>query len=152
MLVDKSKRKIDYLRISVTDKCNLRCIYCMPPEGIVIKPHEEILSFEEIRRIAAVMASLGVSKIKLTGGEPLVKRGVINLVRKLAELEGVSDLSLTTNAALLSWYADDLRRAGLKRVNISLDTLREDRFSAISRLGSLKDILYGIERAIAVGF
>lgn len=152
MLIDKSARKIDYLRISVTDKCNFRCVYCMPQEGIALKTHEEMLTFEEIRRVAAVMASLGISKIKLTGGEPLVRRGVINLVRRLAEIEGMDDLSLTTNGALLSWYADDLRRAGLRRINISLDTLKEDRFSAITRFGSLNDVLAGIERALGAGF
>jgi cyclic pyranopterin phosphate synthase len=145
--LDNYSRPINYLRISVTDRCNLRCTYCMPPEGIPWQPHESILSFEEIETIARAAVELGVSKVRLTGGEPLVRLGAVDLVRLLARIPGVDDLSMTTNAILLARYADALAEAGLQRVNISLDTLRAERFTRITRLGHLEDVFAGIEAA-----
>jgi len=121
-IVDKYGRKVDYLRISVTDLCDLRCIYCMPPEGIRQLPHDKILRFEEIRRIAAVAASLGVRTLRLTGGEPLVRRGIADLVRMLSQVEGIRNVAMTTNGTRLAALASELRSAGLSRVNISLDS------------------------------
>lgn len=152
MLLDKFNRKINYLRISVTDRCNLRCIYCMPAEGIELLPHEEVLTFEEIERVTALAAFLGVNKIRITGGEPLVRTGVDKLISKLVKIKGIKDVGLTTNGTLLSEYAHSLRNAGLKRVNISLDTLSSAKFSAITRGGDLESVLKGIDKAIEAGF
>lgn len=149
--MDRFNRRIDYLRISVTDRCNLRCVYCMPECGIGHKPHEELLSFEEIKEIVKAGVALGIDKIRLTGGEPLVRKGVVDLVRILNDIEGIKDISLTTNGALLKEYAADLKRAGLKRLNVSLDTLREDRYSFITRQGRLEDVLEGIRKSQEAG-
>ena len=151
-LIDSFGRRINYLRISVTDRCNLRCIYCMPPEGIPLIPHSEILSYEEISRVVQVAAKLGINKIRLTGGEPLVRAELPNLVEMLSQIEGIDEVSLTTNGTLLKKYAFELKQAGLKRINISLDTLKADRFHYITRLGKLKDVLEGIEAARDAGF
>lgn len=151
MLLDRYNRKIEYLRISVTDRCNLRCIYCMPECGIIHKPQREILSFEEITKIVKAGVKLGIDKIRLTGGEPLVRKGVVNLIRLLNDIEGIKDISLTTNGVLLKDFALQLKRAGLKRLNVSLDTLREDRYSLITRRGRLEDVLAGIRKSIEVG-
>ena len=151
-IIDKHGRKVDYLRISVTDLCDLRCIYCMPPEGVPRLAHDKILRFEEIRRIARVAASLGVTTLRLTGGEPLVRRGIVDLVRMLSELEGIIDVAMTTNGTCLAALASELRAAGLTRVNISLDTLDPDRFEEITRGGSLADVLKGMEVALDSGF
>jgi cyclic pyranopterin phosphate synthase len=145
--LDMFSRPINYLRISVTDRCNLRCTYCMPPEGIPWQPHENILRFEEIETVVRAAAELGISKVRLTGGEPLVRLGIVELVRKLARIPGVDDLSMTTNGVLLVQHAQAMREAGLQRVNISLDTLRPERFHAITRLGRIEDVLAGIEAA-----
>ncbi len=145
--MDSFGRRISYLRISVTDRCNLRCIYCMPPEGIPLIPHSEILSYEEIRTIVQAAAELGINKVRLTGGEPLVRAELPNLVEMLSQVEGIDEVSLTTNGVLLKKYAVELKQAGLKRVNISLDTLKDDKFQHITRLGKLKDVLEGIEAA-----
>ena len=118
-------KKVDTLRVSVTDRCNLRCVYCMPPEGLPHVPHKEILRFEEIERIVNAAVSLGVRKVRITGGEPLVRKGVVNLVRMLGGIKGIQDLSMTTNGTLLADYAGDLKAAGLGRITISLDTLRK---------------------------
>ena len=149
--VDSFGRSIDYLRISVTDRCNLRCIYCMPPEGVPHISHSEILSYEEIRLVVQAAAQLGIRRIRLTGGEPLVRADFPELVKMLSRIDGVMELSLTTNGALLKDYAQVLKQAGLSRVNVSLDTLRADRFQDITRLGELEDVLAGIEAAKEVG-
>lgn len=151
MYCDKFCRPINYLRISVTDRCNLRCIYCMPAAGIPLYNRKEILTYEEIARLARLATSLGITKIRLTGGEPLTRQGLVDLVRMLALLPSLDDLSLTTNGTLLAGAAAALAEAGLRRVNISLDTMRSDRFSTLTRGGELKQVLAGIKRAEEVG-
>jgi cyclic pyranopterin phosphate synthase len=148
---DAYSRPINYLRISVTDRCNLRCVYCMPPEGIPWRPHEQILRYEEIETIVRAAAKLGVSKVRLTGGEPLVRPGIVDLVGMLAGVPGVDDLTMTTNGVLLSRYAEALAEAGLRRVNVSLDTLRAERFRRITRLGRIEGVLDGIKAAHRAG-
>ncbi|HAZ31246.1 MAG TPA: GTP 3',8-cyclase MoaA [Dehalococcoidia bacterium] len=150
-LSDFFNRPINYLRISVTDRCNLRCVYCMPLEGVPPLPHGDILSYEEICLVARAASELGISKVRLTGGEPLVRAHLSGLIGMLAEVEGIDDLSLTTNGVILSRYARELKAAGLKRVNISLDSLQPDRFEQITRAGKLEDTLLGIEAARAAG-
>src|SRR3989338_9137494 len=150
-LIDKFGREINYLRISVTDRCNLRCIYCMPSCGIISKPHEDLLSFEEITRVVRAAARLGIDRIRLTGGEPLVRKGLVGLVRSLNKIDGIKDISMTTNGVLLKEYASELKEAGLKRVNVSLDSLRGDRYRAITRHGLLDDVLDGINESLKVG-
>ncbi len=147
-MLDRFNRNIDYLRISVTDKCNLRCTYCMPEEGVKLLPHSEILSFEEIEEFARIAIQKGITKIRLTGGEPLVRNGIVDLVKKLSGLEGLKDLSMTTNGTLLEKYAHDLAKAGLKRINISLDTTNADDFCALTRNGNIEDVFKGIDAAI----
>jgi len=151
-LIDSFGRSINYLRISVTDRCNLRCIYCMPPEGVPQMSHSEILSYEEIRTIVQAAAELGINKIRLTGGEPLVRAELPKLVHMLSQVEGIEELSLTTNGTLLKKYALELKQAGLYRINMSLDTLKADKFRYITRLGRFKDVLEGIEAAKKAGF
>jgi GTP 3',8-cyclase len=150
VLLDPYHRKINYLRISVTDRCNLRCRYCMPEEGLSLIPHEEILSYEEILRIVRVFALEGISKVRLTGGEPLVRKGIVDFVSRLSEIEAIKDLSLTTNGILLKDFAGDLKRAGLKRINISLDTLNREKFSMITRRNGYEKVWQGIEEALKV--
>lgn len=150
-LKDYFRRTIDYLRISVTDRCNLRCIYCMPPDGIIPIEHKEILSFEEIVRIVKISVNHGVTKIRITGGEPLVRKNIIHLIRLLNNIEGIKDLSLTTNGILLERYAKELVDSGLKRVNISLDSLRPERFREITRGGEISYVLNGIKSAEKAG-
>lgn len=151
MPFDAYERPIQYLRVSVTDRCNLRCVYCMPEEGVPLLAHEEILRNEEIVRIVRIAVELGFSHIRLTGGEPLVRRGIVNLVADLARIPGLDDLSMTTNGVLLKDHAEALARAGLRRVNISLDTLRPERFRRITRWGDLEDVLEGRKAALAAG-
>ena len=148
-LVDGFRRAITYLRISVTDKCNLRCVYCMPEEGLQWLHRDEILSYEEIARIVTAAARVGVRSVRITGGEPLVRRDLWHLIEQLRAIPGIDDISLSTNGILLADQAADLDRAGLNRVNISLDTLREDRFTAIARRPGLDLVLAGINAAIA---
>ena len=148
---DSFERPINYLRISVTDRCNLRCIYCMPPGGVHSIPHSALLSYEEIYAIVRAAAELGINKIRLTGGEPLVRAGLPELVRMLAPVEAIDDISLTTNGTLLSHYAAELKSAGLHRVNVSLDTLKPDKFEFITHRNKLGDVLEGIEAAKSVG-
>jgi cyclic pyranopterin phosphate synthase len=148
---DRYGREITYLRISVTDRCNLRCVYCMPAEGVPLMSHDEILSFEEIAEVAEKAVSMGVFKIRLTGGEPLVRRGVPVLVRMLREIPGVRDLGMTTNGILLGEFAGKLAEAGLMRVNVSLDTLNPERYSEITRGGDVHQVLAGIEAARQAG-
>lgn len=150
-LFDSFGRGITYLRISVTDRCNLRCIYCMPPEGVPLIPHSEILSYEEISAIAQIAAELGINKIRLTGGEPLVRAELPKLIGMLSQVKGIDEVSLTTNGTLLKKYVLELKKAGLKRINVSLDTLKANRFRYITRLGELKDVLDGIEAARNAG-
>ncbi|MBN1877953.1 MAG: GTP 3',8-cyclase MoaA [Anaerolineae bacterium] len=151
MLEDTYHRIIDYLRISITDRCNLRCVYCMPEEGVQTCSHDEILRYEEIERVVRVAAALGIRKVRLTGGEPLVRLGVVALVRALAHIPGIEDLAMTTNGILLARHAPSLAEAGLRRVNISLDTLHPERFRAITRWGELDAVLEGIAAAFAAG-
>jgi cyclic pyranopterin phosphate synthase len=151
-LSDSFHRPINYLRISVTDRCNLRCVYCMPAEGIELMSHNDILTYEEIYTVARAAAGLGINKLRLTGGEPLVRLGLPSLVQMLAKIDGVDDISLTTNGVLLGRYASELKSAGLRRVNVSLDSLKPDRFKLITRIGDdLNEVLKGIEVARAVG-
>lgn len=149
-LIDRYGRIHDDLRISVTDRCNLRCVYCMPDVGMTFLPHGELLSFDEIVRVGAVAASLGVSSLRLTGGEPLVRKGLVSLVARLSDI-GFRDLSLTTNGMLLAPIASSLASAGLSRVNISCDSLRADRFSSVRRRGDLNTVLSAMDAAEAAG-
>lgn len=149
---DSFGREISYLRLSVTDLCNYRCRYCMPEEGVPKLRHEEILSVEECVEIGAAAVRCGIRKIRLTGGEPLVRRGILEICRGLAAIDGLEELCLTTNASRLSALAEPLREAGVNRLNISLDTLRPERFAAMTRRGTLSEVLAGIEAAEAAGF
>ncbi|HEY96682.1 MAG TPA: radical SAM protein, partial [Dehalococcoidia bacterium] len=150
-LSDSFQRPINYLRISVTDRCNLRCVYCMPEEGVSLMSHDDILSYEEIFTLVKVAAEMGIDRVRITGGEPLVRSGVPELVRLIAGIDTINDIAMTTNGVLLSRYADELKEAGLHRVNISLDTLKPERFHRITRCGELEDTLSGIEAAHRVG-
>ena len=149
---DAHGRVIDYLRISLTDRCNFRCIYCMPEDGVCQLAHDDILRIEDIERLVRVAASIGIKSIRLTGGEPLVRKGVVDLVSAITATPGIENVSMTTNGVLLPAMADDLKRAGLSRVNVSLDTLDEAQFREITRVGKLEDTLAGIEAALAAGF
>jgi len=151
-LIDRFARVHDSLRISVTDRCNIRCFYCMPDEPILFTQREEILSFEEIERVARVAVSLGVNKLRITGGEPLVRRDLARLIEKLVLIPGVLDVALTTNAVLLQQQAQALWNAGLRRLNIHLDTLDRERFKQITRRDDLPRVLAGIDAAVSVGF
>jgi len=150
-VLDRFERDINYLRISVTDRCNLRCTYCMPEEGIHLLKHSDILTFDEITAFCRVAIGYGVTKVRLTGGEPLVRRGVTALVRMLSDLNGISDLSMTTNGVLLKEFADELKSAGLHRVNISLDTVDPVRFTEITRGGNINDVFAGIKASRDAG-
>lgn len=151
-LQDGFGRTINYLRISVTDKCNFRCVYCMPAEGVAARSHEELLSAEEIARFVRLVAGEGVSRVRLTGGEPLVSRKIVPLVADLRAAPGIRDISLTTNGALLPQLAPALKEAGLDRVNISLDTLDAAQFGQVTRVGRLEQTLLGINAALQYGF
>ena len=150
-LADTFNRPITYLRISVTDRCNLRCVYCMPEAGLPWIPKAEILTYEEIERIVAAGAAVGVRSVRLTGGEPLVRRDLPMLVERLHAIPGIDDISLSTNGLLLEEMLEPLVAAGLRRVNVSLDTLREDRFLALARRPGLDRVLAGIDAALAAG-
>jgi cyclic pyranopterin phosphate synthase len=150
-MYDKFNREINYLRISVTDRCNLRCLYCMPEEGIPLLHHSDILTFDEIYEFTALAVERGVTKVRVTGGEPLVRRGIVGLIGMLSGINGITDLSMTTNGVLLSSFAQELKEAGLMRVNVSLDTVNPARFSEITRGGVLADVLDGIRVAQEVG-
>ncbi|MGV3484094.1 MAG: GTP 3',8-cyclase MoaA [Planctomycetaceae bacterium] len=152
MLIDTFGRVHRSVRISVTDRCNIRCFYCMPAGDVAFAPRAALLTFEEIARVVRILVAEGVRDIRLTGGEPLVRRDVVRLVEMIAGIPGVGDLAMTTNAILLPALAADLRRAGLKRLNISLDTLKEDVFQRISRRQGVARVLAGIDAAIEVGF
>jgi cyclic pyranopterin phosphate synthase len=150
-LADSFQRPLNYLRISVTDRCNLRCIYCMPPEGISLASHDDILRYEEIYLVAQAAAELGINKLRLTGGEPLVRANLTDLVSLLAKIPDIDDISMTTNGLLLERHAEALKKAGLHRVNVSLDSLHKARFRKITRVGKLDDVLRGIEAAKKAG-
>jgi len=151
-LSDSYNRKIDYLRLSVTDKCNLRCVYCVPAQGLKLKPREDILTYEEIEVFANHAIKGGISRIRLTGGEPLIRRGILSLVKNIASIPDLTDFSLTTNGVLLSDYADKLVEAGLSRINISIDSLDPSIYKSITRIGELSQVNKGLEKALEVGF
>ena len=151
MLIDKYGRKIEYLRISVIDRCNLSCIYCMPKGGIVHKHPKELLSFEEIVEIVKAAVKLGIHKIRLTGGEPLIRRNIIHLVKSLSGIEGIKDLSMTTNGILLGEYAAELKKAGLNRLNVSLNSMDKENYKFITRGGNINDVKEGVKKAAQAG-
>jgi len=150
-LRDTFSRVIDYMRISITDRCNLRCVYCMPQKGVGLFERKDILSYEEILRVVGVAASLGVRKIRITGGEPLVRKNILHLISSLKNISGIEDISLTTNGILLEKYASGLANSGLDRINISLDSLRPDRYGEITRGGDMRAVMKGIDAAEDAG-
>ena len=150
-LIDRFGRRITYVRMSVTDRCDFRCVYCMA-EDMVFVPREQLLTLEELARVGRAFVNLGVSKIRLTGGEPLTRRNVLQLCDDLGQLEGLRDFTITTNGSQLPKYAAALKQAGITRINISLDTLQADRFKALTRTGEIEQTLAGIEAALAQGF
>jgi GTP 3',8-cyclase len=151
-MLDRFNRKISYLRISVTDRCNLRCRYCMPEEGVELFEHSKILKYEEITEVVQKAAEMGISKIRLTGGEPLVRKDIVDLVGMISSLKEIEDVGLTTNGILLERFAQPLKDAGLKRVNISLDTLDPERYTYLTRGGDINMVFAGIEAAKSVRF
>lgn len=151
-LTDSIGRNINYLRLSVTDRCNMRCFYCMPPEGVTDKGHGAILSYEELQLIAETAVGLGIEKIRITGGEPLVRHGIVAFLARLAAIPALRHLALTTNGALLERMAADLFRAGVQRLNVSLDSLKAETFAAITRGGELRAVLSGLDAAERAGF
>lgn len=151
-MIDKFGREINYLRISVTDRCNLRCKYCMPAEGFAnLIPHSEILSFEDIINITRAAAEIGITKIRLTGGEPLVRHSIVELIAKMHEVEGIKEIAITTNGIMLADMAADLKKAGVSRVNVSLDTMDAEKYRQITRGGDIRKVLDGIKAAQEVG-
>ncbi len=150
-LVDNFGREITYLRLSVTDRCNLRCTYCMD-ENMTFLPRSQVLTLEELEQIAKAFVTLGIKKIRLTGGEPLIRQGIIGLCKKISQLKGLEQLVMTTNAVLLKQHAKALKDAGVSRLNISIDTLNDLRFRQLTRFGALPDVLQGIDAAIDAGF
>lgn len=151
-MIDQFGREIDYLRISVTDRCNLRCVYCMPQEGIPLYEHKDALTYEEIVTICRCVCRLGIRKIKLTGGEPLVRKGLTELVRKIKEIPNIEEVTLTTNGILLGDMLEELKEAGLDGINISIDTLNADKFRKITRMGELDKVLAALKKACTMGF
>ena len=151
-MLDSFNREINYLRVSVTDRCNLRCIYCMPEEGIQLMNHNELLRCEEIEAVVKEAASLGINKIRLTGGEPLTEKNIENLIEKIYNINKIEHISMTTNGTLLADKAKALKKAGLNSINISLDTLDKEKYEKITRGGNIKDVLAGIESAIDNNF
>ena len=150
-MLDRYNRHINYLRISVTDRCNLRCHYCMPENDPCMLSHDDILRFEEIQQVVAVAVPLGINKVRLTGGEPLVRKDIVELVSMIASVPGVEDLAMTTNATLLEKFAQPLVQAGLQRINISLDTIDAEKFAQITRGGDISKVFRGIEAAKKAG-
>ena len=151
-MIDRLGRDITYLRISLTDKCNLRCRYCMPEEGVCRRSHHEMMNEDEIVTAVEAAASLGIRKIRLTGGEPLVKRNIVSICRRVAQVEGIREVCLTTNGILLPELGRQLREAGVSRLNLSLDTLNPEKYAYITRIGKLEQFRAGLETALAVGF
>ncbi|SHJ79226.1 cyclic pyranopterin phosphate synthase [Anaerobranca californiensis DSM 14826] len=152
MLKDKFGRKINYLRISLIDRCNLRCKYCMPPNGVDLYGHDKILTYEELLLIIKAAAELGINSIRLTGGEPLIRRGLIPFIKTVSNIDGIDDIAITTNGVLLEEMADDLKKAGVNRLNISLDTLNKDKFKEITGRDQFEKVFKGINKSIEVGF
>lgn len=152
MLLDSYKRRLNYLRISLTDRCNLRCVYCMPEQGVPKIFHEDILTYEELLRLARLSVRLGIEKIRLTGGEPLVRKNLIDFISTLKTITGIQDISLTTNGVLLADQAQALWQAGIKRINVSLDTLNREKFSRITRFDFYDQVWEGIQEAERIGF
>ena len=152
MLIDGFSRKIRYLRISITDRCNLRCRYCMPEEGVEWLPHEGIMRYEEMLRVIRICSEMGVDKVRLTGGEPLVRKGLLGFIESIREIKGINDLSLTTNGVLLFEAAQSLKLAGITRLNISLDTLDKEKYSYITKVDAFDSVMNGIEKSIELGF
>ena len=150
-LVDRFGRQVTYVRLSVTDRCDLRCVYCMS-EDMTFVPREQLLTLEEMSRIGAAFVQLGVNKIRISGGEPLTRRNILSVFESLGKLDGLTDLTLTTNATLLQKYAQPLKDAGVTRINISLDTIQAERFTKITRIGKLEKTMAGIDEALKVGF
>ena len=146
-MYDQFNRPINYLRISVTDRCNLRCSYCMPEEGIHLLRHEDILTFDEIRDFTKTAVACGIDKVRITGGEPLVRKGIVKLTSMIAGIDGIRDLSMTTNGTILDQFAGDLYKAGLQRINISLDTVDPEKYAYLTRNGDLNNVFKGIEAA-----
>jgi cyclic pyranopterin phosphate synthase len=151
MLRDNFSRRINYLRISLTDRCNLRCRYCMPEEGIPLISYRGILRYEEILRLVRIFGELGIEKVRLTGGEPLARKGALDLIRRISQIREITDLSITTNGVLLEESAADLAEAGIKRINVSLDTLQREKFAYITGRDRFPDVRRGINEAIDVG-
>lgn len=149
-MFDKRGRNIDYLRVSLTDRCNLRCIYCMPEKGIEKICHDEILRFEDIEKIIKAFALLGIKKVRFTGGEPLILKGIDKLINSTSLIPGIEDISVTTNGIYLADMAEDLKRAGLKRVNISIDTLEAQKFKKITRLGDISKVFDSIDKCLSI--
>jgi len=151
-MLDRFNREIYYLRISVTDRCNLRCYYCMPEHGVKLLRHDQILSYEQIIKIVKEAGKIGIKKIRLTGGEPLVRRGIFHLIREIREIDGINELTMTTNGVLLEDMAVGLKYAGLDRINISLDTLDPEKYKKITRIGDISRVFRGIDAVIKAGF
>lgn len=151
LLIDRFGRQVTYVRLSVTDRCDLRCVYCMS-EDMTFVPREQLLTLEEISRIGRLFVEMGVNKVRISGGEPLVRKGILKVFESLGQLEGLNDLTVTTNGTLLTRYAQDLKSAGVARVNISLDTLDADRFKNITRIGQIQKVLDGIDAALEADF
>ena len=150
-LLDQYHRHINYLRLSVTDRCNLRCIYCMPEKGVSIIPHHEILTYEEILRVVGLCIRVGIRKVRVTGGEPLVRKGIIPFLKRLCRMDGLEEVTLTTNGVLLKNLARPIRESGIRRINVSMDTLRQERFRQITREDYFDQVWEGIEEAESVG-
>jgi GTP 3',8-cyclase len=152
MMVDSNNRKINYLRLSITDRCNLRCMYCMPEEGIEFLPHENVLSYEEILRLVKLATYRGIRKVRLTGGEPLVRKGFTGFLKKMSEIEGLEEISITTNGVLLKQYAAEIKACGVSRLNISLDSLKPEKFKRITGRDFFYQVWEGIQEAERLGF
>jgi cyclic pyranopterin phosphate synthase len=151
-MIDQYDRNINYLRVSITDRCNLRCSYCMPKEGLSLIGHDDILRYEEILRIIRIAAGEGITKVRITGGEPLVRRGVAEFIASLRTISGLTDISLTTNGLLLEAFAEPLYAAGIRRINVSLDSLNPEKYAAITRGGDIHAVLRGIQKVREAGF
>ena len=151
-MVDKNNRKISYLRLSITDRCNLRCMYCMPEEGIDFLPHEKVLSYEEILRIVRLSIYRGIQKVRITGGEPLVRKGFTGFLKRMREIEGLEEITITTNGVLLKHYAAEIKECGVHRLNISLDSLKPEKFKKITGRDLFEQVWDGIQEAERLGF
>lgn len=149
-MLDKKGRTIDYLRVSLTDRCNMRCVYCMPEDGIVKKNHNDIIHFEDLEKVINAFVALGIKKVRFTGGEPLILKGIEKLIKYTASISSIEDVSLTTNGILLADMAEELKKSGLSRINISLDTLNKDKYKEITRGGDLNKVLSAIEKCIRI--